>query len=89
VLLVFQTTSGLFIYLFSNFIHLAECGRYRPRNLLLTKISPGPHDETADEFQRSMAAVVTELLALYEEGIFVQTPKYTKGMSFRTQPITV
>lgn len=69
--------------MFSNGIHLTECGRYRLRNLLLTKISPGPRDETADEFQRSMAAVVTELLILYEEGIFVQTPKFTKGMSFR------
>ncbi|KAJ7036197.1 hypothetical protein C8F04DRAFT_1036865 [Mycena alexandri] len=50
--------------------------RYCPRNLLLTKLSPGPHDETADEFQRSMARLVTELLKLYDDGILVQTPKY-------------
>ncbi|KAJ7747444.1 hypothetical protein DFH07DRAFT_747766 [Mycena maculata] len=41
--------------------------RYRPRNLLLTKLAPGPHDETADEFQRSMADMVTNLLMLYDD----------------------
>ncbi|KAJ7739131.1 hypothetical protein B0H16DRAFT_1729525 [Mycena metata] len=53
--------------------------RYRPRNLLLSKLSPGPHDETADEFQRSMAEMVTNLLMLYDDGIFVKTPKYPNG----------
>ncbi|KAJ7022843.1 hypothetical protein C8F04DRAFT_897927, partial [Mycena alexandri] len=53
--------------------------RYHPRNLLLTKLSPGPHDETADEFQRSMARLVTELLKLYDDGILVRTPKYPNG----------
>ncbi|KAF7359564.1 alcohol dehydrogenase [Mycena venus] len=50
--------------------------RYRPRNLLLTKLSPGPHDETADELQRPMGEIVTELLMLYDAGILVKTPKY-------------
>ncbi|KAJ7753057.1 hypothetical protein DFH07DRAFT_774194 [Mycena maculata] len=50
--------------------------RYRPRNLLLTSLAPGPHEETADELQRSFAATVTDLLMLYDDGILVQTPKY-------------
>ncbi|KAJ6455920.1 hypothetical protein C8R47DRAFT_1203769 [Mycena vitilis] len=57
--------------------------RYRPRNLILTELTPGPHEETADEFQRTMAATVTDLLMLYDTGIFVQTPKYPKAFSAR------
>ncbi|KAJ7712854.1 hypothetical protein B0H16DRAFT_1811810 [Mycena metata] len=63
--------------------------RYRPRNLLLTKLSPGPHGETSDEFQRGMAATVADLLMLYDEGIFVKTPKYPQGRRVRIILIAV
>jgi hypothetical protein len=56
--------------------------RYRPRNLLLTKLSPGPHNETADEMQRPIADVVTELVTLYDDGICARTPKHPNGKSF-------
>ncbi|KAK6984603.1 hypothetical protein R3P38DRAFT_2575750 [Favolaschia claudopus] len=55
--------------------------RYRPRNLLLTHLGPGPHEETCDEFQRTMASNVTELLMLYDDGILVKTPKFPNGQS--------
>ncbi|KAJ7714113.1 hypothetical protein DFH07DRAFT_763144, partial [Mycena maculata] len=63
-----------------SFIHFH---RYRPRNLLLTSLAPGPHEETADELQRSFAATVTDLLMLYDDGILVQTPKYPNGRRVR------
>ncbi|KAJ7753257.1 hypothetical protein B0H16DRAFT_1835472 [Mycena metata] len=62
---------------------------YRPRNLLLTKLSLGPHGETSDEFQRGMAATVADLLMLYDEGIFVKTPKYPQGRRVRIILIAV
>ncbi|KAJ7137083.1 hypothetical protein C8R44DRAFT_607800, partial [Mycena epipterygia] len=54
--------------------------RYRPHNLLLNSLGPGPHEETADEFQCSFAATVTELLMLYDDGILVRMPKYPSGI---------
>ncbi|KAF7293363.1 alcohol dehydrogenase [Mycena kentingensis (nom. inval.)] len=53
--------------------------RYRPRNLLPTDLSPGPNDQTADQFQHSFELTVDELEVLYEPGIFVSTRKYPKG----------
>lgn len=55
---------------------------YRPRNLLLTSLFPGPHDLTCDEYQRAMAATVADLLMLYDHGISVRTPKYPDGTVF-------
>ncbi|KAK7013530.1 hypothetical protein R3P38DRAFT_2415912, partial [Favolaschia claudopus] len=55
--------------------------RYRPRNLLLTHLGPGPHEETCDQFQRTMASTVTELLMLYDKGIVAETPKFPNGKS--------
>ncbi|KAJ7114428.1 hypothetical protein C8R44DRAFT_929268 [Mycena epipterygia] len=63
--------------------------RYRPRNLLLTSIGPGPHEETADEIQRSFAATVTDLLKLYDEGILVRTPKHPNGCRVRVILVAV
>ncbi|KAK7029222.1 hypothetical protein R3P38DRAFT_2524718, partial [Favolaschia claudopus] len=59
---------------------LPQHKRYKPRNLLLTSLGPGPHEETCDEFQRTMAATVTELLMLYDDGILAKTPKFPNGM---------
>ncbi|KAI0038184.1 hypothetical protein FA95DRAFT_1505991 [Auriscalpium vulgare] len=48
--------------------------KYRPRNLHLYGLTPGPKEFTADELQLFMANYVTNLLKLYDEGIFIKTP---------------
>ncbi|GJF00598.1 hypothetical protein PsYK624_168910 [Phanerochaete sordida] len=43
--------------------------RYRPENLLLCGLTPGPSELNADELQFFMKAFVDDLLMLYERGI--------------------
>ncbi|KAF7290474.1 alcohol dehydrogenase [Mycena kentingensis (nom. inval.)] len=57
--------------------------RYRPRNLLPTDLSPGPHDQTCDEFNHSFSETVTELVMLWETGIRASTRKYPSGRRVR------
>ncbi|TDL17694.1 hypothetical protein BD410DRAFT_807179 [Rickenella mellea] len=53
--------------------------KYRPRNLLLCGLTPGPKEFSADELQYFMKAYVDELIRLLEEGIRVPTPKFPDG----------
>ncbi|KAJ7434858.1 hypothetical protein FB451DRAFT_1466078 [Mycena latifolia] len=80
-------TTGAASFCVTNLPHhkrrLINLYRYRPRNLLLNSLAPGPHEETADELQRSFAATVTDLLMLYDDGILVKTPKYPHGRRVR------
>ena len=62
---------------YSNLTYL-QC-RYRPENLLLCGLTPGPHELTADELQLFMAAFVDDLLMLYDRGIIVKTPAFPDG----------
>lgn len=53
--------------------------RYRTSNLLLTSILPGPKEQTADEIQRFIRPIVTDLRRLWTHGMMVYTPKYPQG----------
>jgi hypothetical protein len=54
--------------------------RYRPRNLMLYGLTPGPFEWTCDELQPFEKDLVDDLIHLYEHGILVQTPLYPQGM---------
>jgi hypothetical protein len=53
--------------------------RYRPRNLLLYGIPPGPTEFNADQLQGFMINLIDDLINLYENGILVKTPSYPQG----------
>ncbi|KAL5476590.1 hypothetical protein ACEPAI_3270 [Sanghuangporus weigelae] len=53
--------------------------RYKPSNLLVISLSPGPKESSCEELQHLLEAVVDDLLRLYEEGIEVRTPHYPNG----------
>lgn len=53
--------------------------RYKPENLLVVTIVPGPKELTCDELQFVLEAVVDDEIRLYEEGITVKTPSRPNG----------
>ena len=57
--------------------------RYRPRNLLLYGITPGPKEFTSEELQHFFVIHVDDLITLYENGILVKTAKYLTGLTFK------
>ncbi|KAI0038536.1 hypothetical protein FA95DRAFT_1505463 [Auriscalpium vulgare] len=63
--------------------------KYRPRNLQLYGLTPGPKEFTSDELQVFMANYVTDLLKLYDEGIFIKTPLYPAGCRIRVILVAV
>ncbi|KAL5520523.1 hypothetical protein ACEPAG_9747 [Sanghuangporus baumii] len=63
-------SSGVLSFSLANLpVHL----RYKPSNLLIVALSPGPKESTCDELQHLFEAVVDDLVRLYEEGIEVKT----------------
>lgn len=54
--------------------------RYRTSNLLLTSILPGPKEQTANEIQRFIRPIVSDLRRLWTDGLTVFTPKYPQGV---------
>ncbi|KAL5489732.1 hypothetical protein ACEPAI_4564 [Sanghuangporus weigelae] len=69
-------SSGVLSYSIANLpIHL----RYKPSNLLVVALSPGPKESTCDELQHLLKAVVDDKICLYEEGIEVKTPLRPNG----------
>ncbi|KAA1479913.1 hypothetical protein DENSPDRAFT_789672 [Dentipellis sp. KUC8613] len=63
--------------------------KYRPRNLIIYGITPGPKEFSADELQYFMKNLVDDLIRLYEDGIFVKTPLYPQGQRIRVALIAV
>ena len=55
--------------------------RYRTSNLLLTSILPGPKEQTADEIQRFIRPIISDLRRLWADGITVYTPNYPHGLT--------
>jgi hypothetical protein len=53
--------------------------RYRPRNLLLYGLTPGPKEWTSEELQFFVVNYVNDLIVLFENGMLVKTPKYPEG----------
>jgi hypothetical protein len=58
---------------------LIKSHRYRPCNLLLYGLTPGPKEFTADKLQYFMVNYVDDLIDLFERGIVIKTPKYPEG----------
>jgi hypothetical protein len=44
---------------------------------------PGPKEQNPDQVQRFMRVLVSELLDLWENGLFVRTPKHPEGRLMR------
>ncbi|THH06304.1 hypothetical protein EW145_g4181 [Phellinidium pouzarii] len=53
--------------------------KYQPGNLMLTGITPGPRELSADELQFVLEADIDDKIRLYKEGVVVQTPRYPNG----------
>jgi len=56
--------------------------RYRPSNLIIAAMTPGPTEPTAEELQKYLKIIVDDLLKLWNDGIWICTPAYPEGMSF-------
>ncbi|KAF7372218.1 hypothetical protein MVEN_00081200 [Mycena venus] len=63
--------------------------RYRTANLICTSILPGPKEQTADEVQRFIRPIVSDLLRLYQDGIVVPTPSHPEGRRVRVVLLAV
>ncbi|KAL5482971.1 hypothetical protein ACEPAI_9566 [Sanghuangporus weigelae] len=62
--------SGVLSFSLANLpVHL----RYKPSNLLVVALSPGPKESTCGELQHLFEAMVDDLVRLYKEGIEVKT----------------
>ncbi|KAG2133009.1 hypothetical protein DEU56DRAFT_914034 [Suillus clintonianus] len=57
--------------------------RYRPQNLMVFGITPGPKEFDSDELQFFMKNYVDNLISLYENGIVVKMPNYPNGRRVR------
>ena len=42
-------------------------------------MTPGPQEPSTEQLQHLMALVVDDLIALYETGLFVNTPRFPEG----------
>ncbi|KAG1742039.1 hypothetical protein EDB19DRAFT_1827951 [Suillus lakei] len=58
---------------------LAHLYWYRPCNLMLFRITPGPKEFDSDELQFFMKNYVDDLIRLYEHGINVKTPNFPEA----------
>lgn len=70
-------------------ILITNSPRYRPRNLLLYSITPGPKEFNSDQLQHFMKNYVDDLLELYDNGIFVKTPEHPNGRRIRVILVAV
>jgi len=52
---------------------------YRPSNLIISSMPPGPTEPTAEELQSPLKLIVDDLLMLYKDGIVVPTMEYPNG----------
>jgi len=52
---------------------------YRPNNLIISSMPPGPTEPTAEELQSPLKLIVDDLLMLYENKITVPTLEYPNG----------
>jgi hypothetical protein len=55
--------------------------RYRTENLLISAMTPGPTEPTAEQLQHQLKLIVDDLLLLYDYGILVKTPLFPNGTS--------
>ncbi|KAG2350555.1 hypothetical protein BDR05DRAFT_993937 [Suillus weaverae] len=63
--------------------------RYRPCNLMLFEITPGPKEFNSDELQFFMKNYVDDLIRLYKHGINVKTPNFPEGRRVRVILVAV
>ncbi|KAG0694055.1 hypothetical protein DFH29DRAFT_764462, partial [Suillus ampliporus] len=63
--------------------------RYRPRNLMIFGITPGPKEFNLDQLQHFMKNYIDDLLKLYDDGILIKTPGYPSGRQIRVILVAV
>ena len=63
--------------------------RYRPRNLIIYGLTPGPTEWDADEIQVFQRRFVTDLVNLYDNGVLIKTPLFPEGRRVRVALIAV
>ncbi|KDQ05579.1 hypothetical protein BOTBODRAFT_182420 [Botryobasidium botryosum FD-172 SS1] len=57
--------------------------RYRPKNLLLSGMTPGPKEPTAEQLQEYLILLVDDLIMLLEQGVMIRTPLHPEGRLVR------
>lgn len=63
-------------------LNLPPAIRYKPENVFLVGIIPGPHEPSVEEVNHILRPLVDDLLVSWSPGIFLsQTPKYPAGRS--------
>lgn len=63
--------------------------KYRPRNLFIYGLTPGPTEWDSDEIQGFQRRFVTDLVNLYDNGIVIKTPLYPEGRRVRVALVAV
>ncbi|GBE85372.1 hypothetical protein SCP_0705590 [Sparassis crispa] len=63
--------------------------KYRPQNILVCAMTPGPTEPTAEQVQNYLKLVVDDLLNLYENGVIMKTPSYPDGIRVRVTLVAV
>jgi len=53
--------------------------RYRPKNLLVSMMTLGPTEPTAEQLQHYIALLVDDLIELYENGVVMKTLSHPEG----------
>ncbi|TFY53003.1 hypothetical protein EVJ58_g9693 [Rhodofomes roseus] len=58
--------------------------KYNARNLVMSSLSPGPHELNAEQKQNFVREHVLDLLRLYDEGVMIRTPLFPEAFPPRT-----
>ncbi|KAF8588016.1 hypothetical protein K439DRAFT_1336500 [Ramaria rubella] len=66
-------SSGIFSFTVANLVTELK---YHTENMLLSTMTPGLHEPTAEQLQHQLKFIVDDLLKLYDEGIVVKTPQF-------------
>ncbi|GBE84457.1 hypothetical protein SCP_0604360 [Sparassis crispa] len=69
--------------------NLRESVKYRPQNILVCAMTPGPTEPTAEQVQNYLKLVVDDLLNLYENSVIMKTPSHPDGICVRVALVAV
>jgi hypothetical protein len=60
-------------------IYLDALFRYQVGNMLITTMTAGPTEATADQLQHQVKIVVDDLEVLDTRGVLIKTPRFPQG----------
>ena len=72
-----------------DYVYMLISSRYRTLNLMCTSIMPGPKEQTADQVQRYLRPIISDLLRLWKHGIKISTPSCPNGRLVRVILIAI